>query len=158
MRSRRDCERLLRRLLAVAEESKVHGLHTTEVRGLVGMVAVLEWELGHRQDADLLVQLALAEVEQGRKNANRPEEPDMEARVEMGPAQRFFDAAWKRLERFGGCDAFGSAEYERVLREWIAADLPDDVWTFIVQRGNLPHDLFFSKGDPQVNPNGDRAS
>ncbi len=48
-----------------------------------------------------------------------------------------FDAEWERLSAYGKCDAIGGGEYRRVLREWLLADEPVDIYAFIVTRANV---------------------
>lgn len=55
----------------------------------------------------------------------------------MMPAQ-WFNWTWSQLAQFGLCDAPGSVEYVRVIREWKAAGYPELLITFILQRANKP--------------------
>ncbi len=48
----------------------------------------------------------------------------------------FWDA-YARLEAEGACDSPGGMEYQRVYREWLDANCPGDVDTFIRQRANV---------------------
>jgi hypothetical protein len=53
------------------------------------------------------------------------------------PLNGQFNGSWKLLAELGRCDAMGSMEYERVIGEWIAADRPGHVATFITRRVNI---------------------
>jgi hypothetical protein len=50
---------------------------------------------------------------------------------------RMFKTAWKRMEMFGYCDAWGGCECRRVYREWLKAGKPRLVATFIRHRANI---------------------
>ncbi len=47
-----------------------------------------------------------------------------------------FERAWVILAREGSCDEPGGAEHNRVKDEWIAADRPEAVLSFIVHSAN----------------------
>jgi hypothetical protein len=47
-----------------------------------------------------------------------------------------FDPVWRECEVHGWCDAWGGAEYERVVREWFVVGRPLDVATWIRRRAN----------------------
>jgi len=48
-----------------------------------------------------------------------------------------FAGIWDVLERYGLCDSIGSAEYRRVLCEWINAGRPMPCAQFIIERANF---------------------
>lgn len=48
-----------------------------------------------------------------------------------------FNARWKALAKEGQCDAFGGAEYARILREWLATDRVGMITPFIITRANI---------------------
>ena len=64
-----------------------------------------------------------------------PEFP--EGVIEVAPTDAF-DQAWATLESEGGCDSHGGMEYNRVRGEWVAADQPSPVETFIREASNRP--------------------
>lgn len=55
---------------------------------------------------------------------------------ELAALQRLFDRSWRSLAARGSCDAFGGAEYRRVLAEWIKENRPRAVRRFILYRAN----------------------
>jgi hypothetical protein len=52
-------------------------------------------------------------------------------------AQVAFDRAWEELANLGQCDDKYAAEYQRVRREWLAAESPLPAHAFILDRANI---------------------
>ena len=48
-----------------------------------------------------------------------------------------FDCVWDRLSEKGACDTRGGMEYRRVWDEYLEAECPDEVETFIRRRANI---------------------
>lgn len=49
-----------------------------------------------------------------------------------------FNRSWRALSARGKCDEFDSAEYRRVLNEWVRAGRPRAVRQFILLHANAP--------------------
>ncbi len=54
--------------------------------------------------------------------------------------QDLFDITWIELSEEHHCDTWGSAEFRRVLKEWLAAGKPVCIRAFILQAANRPPD------------------
>lgn len=61
---------------------------------------------------------------------------------------RVFRRTYKRMSLNGECDSIDGMEYQRVLREWVAAGRPHPVTEFIFVAANVDHT---GKGREQTN-------
>lgn len=51
---------------------------------------------------------------------------------------RRFNLVWKNQATAGACDAYGSAEWERRLAEYLALSTTDGIVSFIAEAANRP--------------------
>lgn len=56
-------------------------------------------------------------------------------------AKHLFRIVWQIMSQVGWCDEWGSAEQQRVFREWVAAEYPIPVADFIRERANISSEV-----------------
>ncbi len=71
MRTQQEIEELLGNLVDAVDVTVKRRLDRSRLAGTIGMVSVLEWILGRREDHKALVELSQAELASAVRHANR---------------------------------------------------------------------------------------